>query len=253
MHHTALQDELSRCYTEQANHFVQTRKKSWPEWEIIRKALATYDGVAPHVVDLGVWGGRSVEIVKAVFPRYAYVGVDLAPGMIDVAQSTYPTEQWVVAEMITYLQWLPQESVDIVLGIASFQHLASPRERALLFAELYRVLRRWGMLIAVNRSFSEWFRKHYRKAYLGSAHRLLRDRHRRRNDCLIPWKDPAYEHNRRLYQRYYHLFTLSELRDLASCHGFVIRELCYSSQQGEKTTDWRQSRNSFLVAEKNTA
>lgn len=253
MHHTALQEELSRCYTEQANHFVQTRKKSWPEWEIIRKALATYDGVAPHVVDLGVWGGRSIEVVRQVFPTYTYVGVDLAPGMIDEAKKSYPTEQREVAEMIAYLQWLPQESVDIVLGVASFQHLASPRERALLFAELYRVLRRWGMLIAVNRSFSEWFWKQYRKAYLGSAHRLLRDRYWCRNDCLIPWKDPAYEHNWRLYQRYYHLFTLTELRDLASCHGFVVRELGYVCQDGGMGADWRASRNSLLVAEKNTA
>jgi len=36
------QDELIRCYSEQAEHFHNTRKKFWPEVDLMKEELIAY-------------------------------------------------------------------------------------------------------------------------------------------------------------------------------------------------------------------
>gem|GEM_PF-2688130 len=42
--------------------------------------------------------------------------------------------------MNQYLELIPQQSCDLVIGIASIQHLPTHREQVLFFHEAYRVL-----------------------------------------------------------------------------------------------------------------
>ena len=72
-----------------------------------------------------------------------------------------------------------------------------------------------------------------------------------RNDVIIPRKDhtdPTHQ-----WSRYYHLFTLYELQQLARHAGFVIRQCTYVAQDGSLTNNRRNARNSFLVLQKEVA
>ena len=149
--------------------------------------------------------------------------MDLAPGMIDVASKTYPEATFIRQEMNTYLASLKQESLDVVTGLASFHHLATMHERLICLQHIYRILKYDGVAVLINRSYSDWFIHKYRREMLYALGKSLVSLHtRKRNDLLIPFKDPKRQENQKVYRRYYHLFTLSELKELAELSGFVV-------------------------------
>lgn len=103
-------------------------------------------------------------------------------------------------------------------------------------------------MILTNRAYSDWFLKKYRKQVALTFPRMLLDHDLARNDVLIPRKDhknPTQQH-----LRYYHIFTLYELQQLARHAGFVVRVCQYVGQDGALTDDRRTARNSFLVVQK---
>jgi len=53
-----------------------------------------------------------------------------------------------------------------------------------------------------------------------------------KGDAFVPWRNPA---GKILQKRYYHSFTLTELKQLAQKTGFKIKEQYYSFK-GEKTS-----------------
>ena len=60
-----------------------------------------------------------------------------------------------------------------------------------------------------------------------------------------PWKD-----GEQIHQRYYHLFSLAELRQLSALSGFIQRELFYIDKASQKVAHWSKSANSRYVGEK---
>lgn len=82
-----------------------------------------------------------------------------------------PNQHFVCSDMLSFLQKSDQESVDIVLAFASFQHIASKQERIVIMKNIYRVLKYDGMVIFTNWALSSRFIKNYRKALIKS--RLL--------------------------------------------------------------------------------
>jgi hypothetical protein len=72
-----------------------------------------------------------------------------------------------------YLELIPQQSCDIVIGIASVQHLPTRSEQSLFFHEAYRILNYDGSLIMTNWSLSHWFIKRYRKTLLLSIGKCI--------------------------------------------------------------------------------
>lgn len=258
-----LTDVLRTCYDEQAVHFDQTRKKQRPElpWIAdhvskslhIRNKRQTTDTPKDHftVLDVGCGTGRLYESLEIVAPSpLAYTGIDFAPGMIGVAKKKYPAATRKVADMLAYMHDLSQESVDLIVGVASVQHLFPLHERELFFAHAYRILRRWWSCLLTNRSYSRWFLRRYRLPQLHALGDSLLLPQRKRNDLLISRKDPQYATNHKQYERYYHLFTLTELQQLSLVAGFVIDELAYMQQDGSIGTDRKKARNTVLALRK---
>lgn len=138
----------------------------------------------------------------------------------------------------------------MVVGVASVQHLFPARERQLFFAELYRVLRRGGVCLLTNRSYSKRFLRSYRWQQLQALADSLVMSQRKRNDLLITRKDPNYETTKKRYNRYYHLFTLHELKQLSLSTGFIIDELAYMQQDGKLGDDRSRARNTLLAVRK---
>ncbi len=258
---SASSQQLIDCYSDQAEHFGQTREKTWPEFTYIMQAVELFqsDNLTStgglkecKVVDLGCGTGRIYSFLQAnELLRISYTGVDIAPWMITQAKKNYPTAKRVVDDMLHYVQNLEQESVDIIIGVASVQHLMSPKQRKLFFSYAYRALRRWGVFLMTNWSYSSWFLGRYWRQQIVAGVRSLISSSRHRNDLTIPWKDPDYKKNRKLFRRHYHMFTLHELHQLARLAWFVITQSWYVLQDGSLVdTGWKRARNTWILLEK---
>lgn len=118
---------------------------------------------------------------------------------------------------------MKQESFDFVIGAASFQHIPSNKERFFVSKNIYRILKYDGKLIMTNRSFSLWFLKKYQKDFLVSLRKYIWSFGKyERNSIMIPRKS-----GKAIAKRFYHIYTLAELKKLISMSGFIIEKLCY--------------------------
>jgi len=259
----SIPDVLRTCYDEQAEHFDQTRKKQRPELPRIAAHVRTYlswssdwqtaseETPTLSVLDVGCGSGRLFEPLHIVLPTdTVYTGIDFAPGMIATAKKKYPEANRKVADMLEYITNLPQESVDLIVGVASIQHLFPARDRQLFFSHIYRALKWRGLCLLTNRSYSSRFIRKYRLQQLQASADSVFLAQRKRNDLLISRKDPNYAQNKKKYERYYHLFTLRELKELSLLSGFVVEELTYMQQDGTTGDDRKQARNSLLAIRK---
>lgn len=267
MNKQLLKKELQQCYSDQAEHFANTRKKQRPEMEYITTYLKNIEqDTAPVIVELWCWWGRTYAYLQEVYGgEMTYIWTDFAPGMIEEAQKTYwwkispnipnfsrPWIFWMVNDMINILRSLPDNSVDCIISIASIQHITSGEKRNILWMHMYRVLKYNWLTISVNRSYSEWFLKKYRKQQLKSIVQcILPPRTRAWNDILIPRKDPHRQMNKQTRRRYYHIFTRYELMQWALLSWFVTKQCGYISQTWVyNEDDRRSSRNTIYIWKK---
>lgn len=252
-----LQDQLNKCYTAQASHFHHTRSfHKRPELEHTTYYLdaQTKDtsSASPTLVDLWCGSWRvSERLGLNGYSHYKYIGVDPAQGMIEQAQTLYPSKSFVQQDMSSRLSQQSQQSLDVILCLASFHHLSTDSARLLALQNMYRALNYWWIAILINRSYSDRFVQKYKKHILQALWKyLITLWNRDRNDVLIPRKDKKYQENNHSYDRYYHMFTRAELKKLVQLSNFSLKEICYISQEWKKTSSRKGSRNSFLVLRK---
>ena len=147
--------------------------------------------------------------------------------------------------MLDFIKEQKQESVDLILAFASFQHIPSVAERGILIHYFYQTLHYGGTLAMTNWALSDWFRKQYapavRKSWVKHLYTIGRSDHR---DIFVPWKGHEEHH------RYYHLFSLKELEKLARKAGFVIEQLDYIDKFGHIVDSAKTANNSLLIARK---
>jgi malonyl-CoA O-methyltransferase len=100
--------------------------------------------VAPvTLLDLGCGTGYFCPELKARFPQAQYMGLDLAPGMVDYARRQYAgAGAWLVGDAESLP--LAADSIDLVFSSLAVQWCHRPQH---LFAELARVLRPGGRCV----------------------------------------------------------------------------------------------------------
>jgi len=252
---------LIDCYSDQAEHFWNTREKARPEFTYIMQAVELFqsDNLATRwwlkectVLDLGCGTGRVYSFLKAnELLNISYRWIDIAPWMIKHAKKSYPQANRFVDDMMNYVQNLEQESVDIIIGVASVQHLMSPKQRKLFFSHAYKALRRWWIFLMTNWSYSLRFLQRYWWQQIVAGVRSLLSSSWHRNDLTIPRKDPDYKKNRKIFHRHYHMFTLYELQQLARLWWFVVAQAGYVLQDGSLVdTGRKKARNTWMLMEK---
>lgn len=126
------------------------------------------------------------------------------------AQKDHPDHHFICQDMVSFLAQQQQESRDVIIACASFQHLPTQIERKSLIAAAYRALKYEGRLMMTNRAFSERFLKKHWKVIVKSAfYSLFTFGQKSWRDTMIPRKSEG-----KTEYRYYHLFDLQELSEL---------------------------------------
>jgi ubiquinone/menaquinone biosynthesis C-methylase UbiE len=187
--------ENKNTYNEVAEEFYQTRKKYSSETEELKAHVKEKE----KVLDLGCGTGRLYGIFKD--KNVDYTGIDFSEKLIQIAKGKYG-DRFVLGDILNLP--LPDENFDSVWAIASLHHIPTKKFRKKVLGHIKRVLRPGGRVIATCWKIKSFLRK----------------------DVYIPF------HGKK---RYYHVFSMRELKRLFKKSGFIIEELRYLKRGDKKT------------------
>lgn len=238
---------LKYFYNLEAKKYYNTRNKHRSDWELITKIVQEDTNQKIRILELWCGSWRFCTYLnKNLNKKFDYIWVDISENLLAFAQKDNPENKFVCHDMISFTESLESESFDYIISIASFQHIPDNKERKELLDNCNKALKNWWNFISINRSFSHWFIKKYWQSLLGwiikyifSIWEYLR------NDLLIPWKSEWI-----VFKRFYHIFSLKELKYLVQSSWFHIEKLWYLNKTWEITDRRNTSSNSLLIVKK---
>ena len=246
-----IKQHLQSFYNSEAKKYAETRKKFWHEEKAILDAITPLFENNNKVRALEFWcgSGRFATLLNQNFSgQFDYVWIDLSNKLLSYASQNNPNLtffQWDITKLVKNFD---QESFDLIVWTSSFQHIPTTKERSFLMKSFYRLLDYDGILLMTNWSLSDWFiKKHWKivmKAKILSRFKINKWSSR---DLLVPRTDENWN----IYERFYHFFSLEELKDLANFAGLTLRANIFLDGNGEFTDNVKISRSSFFVATKN--
>ena len=272
-----IKQDLQSFYNTEAKKYAETRKKFWHEEKAILDAITplfsqsfwtewnevknlrwyTQDSSANtsewqnkkiRVLEFWCGSGRFATLLNQNFHgQFDYVWIDLSDELLSYASQDNPNLtffQWDITKLVKNFE---QESFDLIVWTSSFQHIPTSKERSYLMKSFYRLLNYDGMLLMTNRSLSDWFiKKHWKivmKAKILSRFKVNKSSSR---DLLVPRTDE----NWKIYERFYHFFSLEELKKLATFSGLTLKKNTFIDWDGQFTDNEKISRSSFFIATK---
>jgi hypothetical protein len=146
--------------------------------------------------------------------------------------------------MVAFIEEEKQQKYDLIIGIASFQHIFWVKERNICVKNFYKILNYEWVIMLINWSFSKRFIKKFRKSIVCSSIKSAFS-NREFNDLSIKWK-----WEKKVFYRYYHIFTLSEISKLLKFNWFVLNNKWFVNKEWNLVNDFYESRNSFVSAKK---
>ena len=161
-------------------------------------------------MDLGCGNGRIYSEVQKTGAEY--IGVDISENLVGIAQERFPEARFQKADALKLP--FPDSSFDKVYSIAVLHHIPSKRLRKKFLEEAGRVLKGNGFLI-----LTAWRFHQKKEIFLLIKYTILKLLGKTKmdfKDVLEPWGNRA--------ERYYHCFSLRELRKLVKEAGFGIEE-----------------------------
>ena len=201
-----------------------------------------------RVLEFWCWSGRFASLLNQNFPgQFDYVWIDLSDELLSYASQDNPNLtffQWDITKLVKNFE---QESFDLIVWTSSFQHIPTTKERSFLMKNFYRLLDYDGMLLMTNRSLSDWFiKKHWKivmKAKILSRFKMNKWSSR---DLLVPRTDENWV----VYERFYHFFSLEELKNLNNFAWLTLKTNTFIDWDGKFTNNEKFSRSSLFVASK---
>jgi ubiquinone/menaquinone biosynthesis C-methylase UbiE len=249
-----IQEELKRFYDAEAMKYAQTREKHRSEANIFLDEIKNNPKKSLRILEFGCGSGRLLkQLTEIEGKRITYIGVDLSPKLLRIAKKQVKASHkhldctFVCDDILQHIKKRRQEAFDYIIGIASFQHIPTNKERFYLTKSFYRLLHYGGKLMMTNRSFSRRFLRKYQHEVIKAGWKFLLSRGKKdRKDLVLPRKAQGH-----IFHRFYHIFTLKELKSLATLSGFMISSLQYMDKKGRPTANRKDAKNTLLIAEKN--
>lgn len=194
--------KVHEVYQQIASHFSDTRYKVWRSVQDFLSKLEPNTLVA----DIGCGNGKNMLFRSDL----EYIASDITPNLLDIAVEKSGRDG-VLASGVS----LPfrNQTFDSVISIAVVHHLTSETLRRQFINELIRICRVGGKIM-----FTVWMDEQPKKSKWSALETL--------GDYLIPWTCP----NGETLQRFYHLFTEVEVRDLIpfNCEIVSLTSECYN-------------------------
>ncbi len=285
-----IKQHLQSFYDTEAQKYAETRKKFWHEEKIILETITPlfsshhFDEINEstefiknksqidfsdkywndrvyeqdnqkkfikkiRILEFWCGSGRFATLLNQNFPNeFDYVGIDLSGNLLSYASKDNPNLtffQWDITKLVKNFE---QESFDLIVWTSSFQHIPTTKERSFLMKNFYRLLDYDWILLMTNWSLSKWFTQKHWKSVLKS--RILSRFHFDNNksrDLIVPWTDAEWK----VFERFYHFFSLKELENLAKFSWLNSKIITFIDQDGNFINDEKLSRSSFFVATKN--
>jgi len=249
-----IKKSLANFYDAQAEKYFHTRNKHRSDANIFLDQIKNSWKKNISILEFGCGSGRLLtHLVELKGIKINYIWVDISKNLLSFAKKQVNGKSapknivatFVCDDIVHYLKWCKQESFDLVIWIASFQHIPTNRERFYVIKSIYRILKYDGKLLMTNRSFSLWFLKKYQKDFLRSLRKYIISLGKQQwNDLMVPRKN-----GRTIDKRFYHIYTLAELRKLVSLSWFIIEKICYVNKW-VMTSSRKDSQNSLVIAKK---
>lgn len=217
--------EIIKVFDDIAEDFNRTRKKVWKS---IEDAAPFHGNI---ILDLGAGSGRNSKYMVNKGAKQV-VAVDVSINMLNKLLSNLNEKEREAIDVIRCdALCLPFKSLifDKVVFIATVHHIPTKETRKKSLEEVYRVLKKDGLLL-----ITAWARFQIR--FLRKIPTMIKMylKGYEFGDIFVPWKNKM---------RFYHLFTLKELKSLVRSAGFVI-EKAY----GEKVNSKIFAENCVVVA-----
>ena len=204
-----LLEKIIADYNDISEDFDKTRKNEWKEFEQFLEFIQRNQTIA----DLGCGNGRFYKFLKKSKLNIDYVGVDNNTSLLEKAQKSFPNVKFVKGDLLTLP--IQDNHIDTAIAIASLHHIPSTKLREKAISEMFRILKKDGILIiTVWNLFQSKYKKYIWKSRL--RHILSFGKYDW-HDTFIPWGHSGVK-------RYYYAFKQKELRKLLKKNFEIIRE-----------------------------
>ena len=187
---------VKEVYEEIAPHFSNTRVNNW-SWVIDFLDSLKKDSI---VYDLGCGNGRNMDHGSLKF-----VGIDNCESFITICESKNLS---VINSNITKIP-LNNSSADAIICIAVFHHLSSSENRIQSLLEMKRLIKSGGKIL-----LSTWS--------INQPQKTRRTFNTYGNNIVL-WNSYG-----KIYERYYYIFKLDEIKELIKTVGLIILDYEYS-------------------------
>lgn len=242
--------DLKSFYDKEAEKYFFSRKKFWHDWIYIKELIEKLDKRKISIFEFWCGGGRLLDFLEQEFPdvNFVYTGVDISQKLLDLASKNRVNKNYtfICDDVVNYVIKLKQEQFDLVIGLASFQHIISKSHRKYLMQYFYKILKFDWYLFMINRSFSYRFISKYKKPLYDSFKKTLVSFWSRDwKDLYLPWKSKT-----KVFYRFYHIFLKKELLTLSRFSGFITLKISYLDKKWKFTKSWKNSKNTLFLAKK---
>ena len=187
---------VKEVYEEIASHFSNTRSYKW-SWVIDFLDSLKTDSV---VYDLGCGNGRNMDHGSLKF-----IGIDNCENFVSICKSKNLS---VINSNITKIP-LNNNSADAIICIAVFHHLSSTENRIQSLLEMKRLIKPGGKIL-----ISTWS--------INQPQKTRRTFNNYGNNIVL-WNSYG-----KVYERYYYIFKLDEIKELIKKVGLIIINYEYS-------------------------
>lgn len=242
--------DLQLFYDKEAEKYYFSRKKFWHDWIYIKELINKIGKKKITLLEFWCGGWRLLDFLENEFPdiNFIYTGVDISKELLNLASKnrTIKNCTFVCDDIVHYVTTLKQEHFDLVIWLASFQHITSRKARVYLMQYFYKILKFDWYLFMINWSFSSRFIKKYKTSLFASIKKnILSFWKYDWKDLYLPWKSGI-----QTFERFYHIFLKKELLNLSRFSGFITLKVAYLNKQWKMIDSWRDSKNTIFLAKK---